>query len=96
MEEKESGENLFFACQNVKEKKNDMWYLESGCSNYMTPKKIFLDMNNSFISKVKIGNGVAVEVKGKGSIGVQMTKERKVIHDVLFVSELSQNLLGLG
>lgn len=90
-------ENLFFSFQSVKEEKNDVWYLDSSCSNHMTLEKdIFLDMDNSFISKVKMGNGVVVDVKGKGSIGVQMRKgRRKVIRDVLFVPELGQNLLSL-
>lgn len=34
-------------------------------------KEAFLDMDSSFSSKVKLGNGENVEVKGKGSIGVE-------------------------
>jgi transposase InsO family protein len=97
MEDKGSEENLFYACQNSMEERNDVWYLDSGCSNHMTAKKeIFLNMDSSFNSRVRMGNGEMVEVKGKGSIGVQTKKGRKVMHDVLFVPDLNQNLLSLG
>jgi hypothetical protein len=44
--EKESEGNLFYACQHVSEKKNDAWFLDSGCSNHMTPEKeIFLEID---------------------------------------------------
>jgi hypothetical protein len=95
-EEKESEGNLFYACQHVSENKNDTWFLDSGCSNHMTPeKKIFLDIDTSFHSKVKMRNGVVVDVKGKGNVQVE-TKGLKKIREVLFVSELNQNLLSIG
>lgn len=45
---------------------------------------------------MKIGNGVVVNIKGKGSIGVKTKKMMKWILDVLFVPELDQNLLSVG
>lgn len=95
-EEKGEG-NLFYACQHVSEKKNDTWFLDSGCSNHMTPKKeIFLDIDTSFNSKVKMRNGVVMDVKGKGSVGVETKRGLKRIHDVLCVLELDQNFLNIG
>lgn len=97
IEEKEGEGSLFYACQHVSEKKNDTWFLDSGCSNHMTLKKeIFIDIDTSFNSKVKMGNGDVVDVKGKGSVGVEIKRGLKQIHDVLFVSELDQNLLSIG
>lgn len=62
-----------------------------------TEKDIFLNMDPTFNSKVKVGNGVVVEEKGECSIGVETKKERKnVIGDVLLVPELNQNLLSAG
>jgi hypothetical protein len=96
-EEKESEGNLFYACQHVSEKKNNIWFLDSGCSNHMTPEKeIFLDIDTSFHSKVKMGNGAVVDVKGKGNVGVETKRGLKKIREVLFVPELDQNLLSIG
>ncbi len=83
-EEKEGEGSLFYACQHVSEK-NDTWFLDSGCSNHMTPEKeIFIDIDTSFSSKVKMGNGVVVDVKGNGIVGVETKRGLKQIHDVLF------------
>ena len=59
-------------------------------------KKIFLDIDTSFYSKVKMGNDVVVDVKGKYNVKVETKRELKKIRDVLFVSELDQNLLSIG
>jgi hypothetical protein len=95
--EEEGEGNLFYACQHVSEKKNDTWFLDSGCSNHMTPKKeIFFDIDTSFNSKVRMRNGVVMDVKGKGNGGVETKRGLKRIHDVLFVPELDQNFLSIG
>ena len=68
-ETQEKNEGIFFVCQHVSEKKEDIWFIDSGCTNHMTPEKeIFHDLDTSFTSKVKMGNGELAEVKGKGSI----------------------------
>ncbi|KAK2398761.1 putative mitochondrial protein [Trifolium repens] len=89
--------NLFFACQKAFQEDKSVWYLDSGCSNHMTGKKeAFINIDSSFGSKVKLGNGEHVEVKGKGSIGVTTKQGSKVIHDTLYVPELDENLLSIG
>lgn len=73
-----------------------MWYFDSGCSNHMTGKKeAFINIDSSFGSKVKLGNGVHVEIKVKGNIGVTTKQGIKVIHDTLYVPELDENLLSI-
>jgi hypothetical protein len=63
----------------------------------MTPEKeIFLDIDTSFHSKVKMGNGDVVDVKGKGYVGVETKRGLEKIREVLFVPELDQNLLSIG
>jgi hypothetical protein len=95
-EEKESEGNLFYACQHVSEKKNDTWFLDSSYSNHMTPEnEIFLNIDTSFHSKVKMRNGDVVDVKGKGNVGVETKRGLKKIREVLFVSEFDQNLLSI-
>ena len=74
---------MFYACHKTHEDKKEVWYLDSGYSNHMTADKdIFLDMDSSFNSKVKLRNGDHVEIKGKGSIAVETKEENKAIHDV--------------
>ena len=63
---------MFYACQSAAEKKNNVWFLDSGCTNHMTGNKnILLDMDTTINSQVKMGNGDLVNVKGKGTVGIQ-------------------------
>ncbi|XP_050889637.1 uncharacterized protein LOC127094920 [Lathyrus oleraceus] len=89
--------NLFFACQKAFQEDKNVWYLDNGCSNHMPGKKeAFVNIDYSFGSKVKFGNGEHVEVKRKGIIGVTTKQGSKVIHDTLYVPELDENLLSIG
>ena len=96
--EKQGESNLLCACHSAAETKNDMWYLNSNYSNQMTSDKsiIFVEMDTSVRTQVKMGNRVMVETKGKGIIGVQTKKGKRLIHDVLYVPDLNQSLLSLG
>ena len=56
-------------------KRKKTWFIDSGCTNHMIPEKeIFYDLDTSFTSKVKMGNGELAEVKGKGNIQVETEK----------------------
>ena len=69
-----------------------------GCSLHITrTKSIFVYLNETFKSHVKLGDGKYVKAEGKGNITVQ-TKggTSKLIKDVLYVPSLSQNLLSVG
>lgn len=61
-------------------------------------KDIFLNIDTTFNSKVKVGDGATVKVKGKGkgSIVVDTKKGKKVIGDVIFVPVMDQSLLSVG
>lgn len=88
---------LLFACQTASKHKNTIWFLDSGCSNHMTgDEKIFLDIDATVNSQVKMGNDALVQVKGKGTIKVQTNVGTKFIQDVLLAPELEQNLLSVG
>ena len=97
MENDESSEQLFYSCMSSQEDQ-DIWYIDSGCSRHMTrTKSSFVNLDESFKSKVKLGDGKYVKVEGKGDITV-VTKggTPKLIKDVLYVPLLSQNLLSVG
>ena len=59
-------------------------------------KNIFLDMDKTINSQVKISNDDLVNVKGKGTSGIQTKVGTKYIRDVLLVPALEQNLLSVG
>ncbi|KAI4347812.1 hypothetical protein L6164_008593 [Bauhinia variegata] len=56
---------------------------------------LFRRLDGSHTSKVKIGNKDFIEVKGKGSVAINTDSGIKLIHDVLYVSEIKQNLLSV-
>ena len=89
--------NMLYACHNALEKKCDVWFVDSGCSNYMTgDENIFAILDASSNSQVKMGNGALVQAKGKGTIAVETKRGTRYISDVLLVSDLEQNLLSVG
>ncbi|XP_050941544.1 uncharacterized protein LOC103491872 [Cucumis melo] len=66
---------------------------QHGCTNHMTSyKDLFKDLDTSFKSRMKIGNGAYLEVKGKGTVSIESCAGTKLITEVLFVPEIDQNL----
>jgi len=75
----------------------DLWFLDSGCSNHMCGKKeYFLDLNEQFRDSVKLGNNSSMTVMGKGNVGLQVNGITQIFTSVFFVSELKNNLLSIG
>ncbi|KAL5765184.1 hypothetical protein ACOSQ2_017778 [Xanthoceras sorbifolium] len=85
-------------CHVNEETQQNMWYLDTGCSNHMCgDKKVFSDLDESFRNTVKFGDNSIVSVMGKGKVTFQ-TKENSThtISNVLFVLDLKTNLLSMG
>jgi hypothetical protein len=57
---------------------------------------LFKELDITAISKVKIGNGDYIDVKGKRIIVLNSLSGLKYISDVLYVSDIDQNLLSVG
>ncbi|XP_052886128.1 uncharacterized protein LOC128294171 [Gossypium arboreum] len=75
----------------------DSWLVDSSCTNHMTyGRKLFKDLDRLFKSKVRIGNGEYLEVKGRCTVAIESCAGTKLISDVLFVPEIDQNLLSVG
>lgn len=54
-------------------KMEDLWFLDSGCSNHMTgTKKWFSEMDKNFRHSMKLGNDARMVVQGKGSIKIRV------------------------
>ncbi|KAE8679726.1 hypothetical protein F3Y22_tig00111398pilonHSYRG00405 [Hibiscus syriacus] len=77
--------------------REEVWFLDSGCSNHMTGcKDWFFDLEEGFNRSVKLGNDTRILVVGKGSVKVQVNGVTQVIPEVYYVPELKNNLLSLG
>ena len=71
--------------------------MDSGCTNHMTyDQDLFREIDRTAISKVRIGNGEYIPVKGKGTVAIESQTGLKLIYDVLFVPDIDQNLLSVG
>lgn len=75
----------------------DIWFLDSGCSNHMCGRKeYFFDFDESFKDSVKLGNNTSLMVNGKGNIRLQVNGLAQIITGVFYVPELKNNLLSIG
>jgi RNase H-fold protein (predicted Holliday junction resolvase) len=78
-------------------KRNDAWFLDSGCSNHMCGNKgMFLNMVEGHKHFVKCGNNSRMSVAGKGSVRLVFNGTTFLVQDVYYVPELRNNLLSLG
>ena len=59
-------------------------------------KDMFVKLDRTHSSKVRIGNGAYIEVKGIGDIAINASLGTKIISDILYVPEINQNLLSVG
>ncbi|CAL8992988.1 unnamed protein product [Prunus brigantina] len=89
---------MFFV-NNAADKRpmEDVWYLDSGCSNHMTGREdVLIDIDRSITAKVAMGTGQLVDVLGKGSLVVDTKMGKRYIKEVMLVSGLKENLLSVG
>ena len=90
-------EQLFVATCFAGNNSSEVWLIDSGCTRHMSnDKSIFKELDESYISKVRIGNGDCIDVKGKGDVVINTSSGIKIINDVLYVPEINQNLLSVG
>ncbi|KAF7154611.1 hypothetical protein RHSIM_Rhsim01G0080600 [Rhododendron simsii] len=96
--EKEEEVSLLMVCHVKEETPQNMWYLDTGCSNHMCgDKKLFSNLDESFRNTVKFGDNSTVAVMGKGSVTIQPKGNlTHTISNVLFVPNLKTNLLSVG
>ena len=96
--ENTSHSNLFLVCNMAEEKNEDLWFLDSGCSNHMTGNLVMFSMlDESVKSQVTLGTDSKVSVMGKGNVNVLTRKgAKKSIADVYYVEVMKCNLLSIG
>ncbi|PKI76837.1 hypothetical protein CRG98_002823 [Punica granatum] len=90
-------EHLFVASCYASSIAGSGWLMDSGCTNHMTSdRSLFKEFDGSFSTKVRIGNGDYIAVKGRGIVVIEGYTGAKVITSVLYVPEIDQNLLSVG
>ncbi|XP_050111879.1 uncharacterized protein LOC126590470 [Malus sylvestris] len=78
--------NVLCAFSAKVEKNNEVWYIDSGCSNHMTAhESLLIDIDTNFIGKVKMGDGNIVKATGRGTLVINTKKGRRCIRDVMLV-----------
>jgi len=77
---------------------DDIWFLDSSCSNHMTGNKAhFSSLDQSVKSQVTLGTDSKVSVMRKGEVKIFIKKgEKKIIADVYYVLGMRCNLLSIG
>ena len=76
---------------------NQTWYLDTGCTNHMCgQKELFVDLDDSFPTKVKFDDGRFVSVIGKGRILIALKNgDHRYIYDVFYVPDMKSNMLSM-
>jgi len=89
MAKEESGSN-----QGCLERKQHLWYLDSGYSNHMTgDASKFINISLKQDEHVTYGDNNKGKILGKGTIG---NENSFLIHDVLYVEGLKHNLFSIS
>nr|KYP41593.1 Putative transposon Ty5-1 protein YCL075W family [Cajanus cajan] len=96
--EQQEDEQLFVAtCFATNNSSSDSWLIDSGCTNHMmNDQMLFKELDKTIVSKVKIGNGDFISVKGKGTVTIESLTGLKHISYVLYVPDIDQNLLSVA
>ncbi|XP_057426461.1 uncharacterized protein LOC130719879 [Lotus japonicus] len=77
---------------------DEIWYLDSGCSNHMTSHNEWLvDLDKTRTGRVKFADNRTLQIKGKGDVVIpRRNGKTAVIKDVFYVPELKCNLMSIG
>ncbi|RVW23197.1 Retrovirus-related Pol polyprotein from transposon TNT 1-94 [Vitis vinifera] len=80
-----------------KAKREDAWFLDSGCSNHMcNDQTMFNELDEKFRHSVKLGNNTKMDMMGKGSVKLLLDGVNHVVVEVYYILELRNNLLSIG
>ncbi|KAI5388829.1 hypothetical protein KIW84_074478 [Lathyrus oleraceus] len=77
--------------------RDDVWFIDSGCSNHMCgDSSLFCDLEKGFNKVVRLGNYASMNVVGKGSVRLTVKGVNHLVRDVYYVLGLKNNLLSIG
>ncbi|GAU26636.1 hypothetical protein TSUD_102440 [Trifolium subterraneum] len=82
------------SCTNTSDQ---VWFLDSGCSNHMIDtKELLFDFDDKFRETVKLGDNSTMQVMRKGNVKLYLAGKVSVITDVYYLPELKNNLLSIA
>ena len=77
-------------------KREDVWFLDLGCSNHMCGNRQRLsNIDEVFRHLVKLDHNIGMGVMGKGNIRLEINGSTQVATDVYYVLALKNNLLSI-
>eukprot|EP00253_Pinus_taeda_P027098 PITA_27098 len=97
-EENKNSQNVLLTCNIAQDKQEDVWFLDSRCSNHMTGNiAMFANLDEDVKSEVTTGTDSKIAVKGKGSVSIRARNgEQMTVPEVYYVPGLKCNLLSIG
>ncbi|XP_052875075.1 uncharacterized protein LOC128280758 [Gossypium arboreum] len=91
------GACLDASCLTTTKRAKCGWLVDSGAfASYGGDVSLFKELDRSFSSRIRIGNGNLIEARGKGDVLISSSSGNKLISDVLYVPDIDQNLLSVG
>ena len=89
---------MLLTCNVAQDREEDIWFLDSGCSNHMTGNRaMFSNLDEEVKSELTIGIDTKISIKGKGRVSIRVGNgEKKIVPDVYYVLGLKCNLLSVG
>lgn len=94
----EEDEMLLMSYEELHEaRREDAWFLDSGCSNHMCgDQAMFSELDEGFKHSVKLGNNTRMNVSGKGNVKLMIDGVNHIVTEVFYVPELKNNLFSIG
>ncbi|KAG6393809.1 hypothetical protein SASPL_144383 [Salvia splendens] len=72
VQEETNDNKLFMAVADAVDVPNDVWFVDSGCSNHMCfNKEMFKELDESRKIQVRLGDDKSIQFEGKGTVGVK-------------------------
>ncbi|XP_019433835.1 PREDICTED: uncharacterized protein LOC109340568, partial [Lupinus angustifolius] len=89
---------LLMMITDQKDTSEEVWYIDSGCSNHMTGHRDWLvNFNPNKRSKVRFADNRLIQAEGTGDVVIRRNDGKKaMLTDVLFVPNMKNNLISLG
>ncbi|MCH81937.1 retrovirus-related pol polyprotein from transposon TNT 1-94, partial [Trifolium medium] len=97
-EENDAKAVLMMATIGDESEKNEEWFLDSGCSNHMTPHREWLtSFDASKKTSIKLADSSKLAAEGTGKIVFKgKTGNTVIIEDVFYVPKMNCNLMSIG
>ncbi|GAV70933.1 DUF4219 domain-containing protein/UBN2 domain-containing protein, partial [Cephalotus follicularis] len=74
-ETQEAENQIFYACHSATAKIDDVWLIDSGCTNHMAKNPTFFTQIDTTIKvPIQMGDGGSVQSEGKGTVAIQTKK----------------------